>query len=140
MNAYKERIVEELVAKLNQVPYVLLVDYQGMTVSQFSEFRTRLKACNAECHVAKNSYINKALEKLELPSLKDSLVGQIAFISGENEVSAAAKVTLVFAKEFKHPQLKVGIVDGEVLDQSQLTAIADLPPKEILLAKTIIRN
>lgn len=134
MNPDKKIILEGLLERVNASPFVLVVDYTGMTVPHFSELRNRLGGAGAECHVAKNSYMKKALAEAGLPDLGDQLVGQTAFVTGENDVAAVAKVLKNFEKEFKKPGIKLGVLDGAVLSEEQVKAIADLPSREVLLA------
>lgn len=137
MNPDKKYIVDELLERVNASPFVLVVDYTTMTVPEFSEFRNRLSENQAECHVAKNTFMKKTLELAELPALDDQLKGQTAFITGEEDVCAAAKVVKNFVKEFKKPEVKAGILDGDVLDVEQITALADLPSRDELLSKLL---
>jgi large subunit ribosomal protein L10 len=137
MNPDKKVIIDALLEKVNSSPYVLVVDYTGMTVPQFSELRNRLGAAGAECHVAKNTYMKKALAEAGRPDLGDSLVGQTAFVTGEGEVFAAAKAIKNFEKEFKKPEMKVGILGDAVLDADKLKAIADIPSREAVLSQLL---
>ena len=137
MNPDKKVIIDALLEKVNASPYVLVVDYTGMTVPQFSELRNRLGAAGAECHVAKNTYMKKALAEAGRPDLGDSLVGQTAFVTGESEVFAAAKAIKNFEKEFKKPEMKVGILGDAVLDADKLKAIADIPSREAVLSQLL---
>lgn len=134
MNPDKKIIIDELLERVNNSPFVLVVEYTGLTVPQFSELRTRLSATGAECHVAKNTYMKKAFAEAGLPDTGDALVGQTAFVTGSEDVAAAAKVLKTFEKEFQKPQIKLGILDGDILDENQVKAIADLPSREVLLA------
>jgi large subunit ribosomal protein L10 len=137
MNPDKKVIIDGLLEKVNASPYVLVVDYTGMTVPQFSELRNRLGAAGAECHVAKNTYVKKALSEAGRPDIAESLVGQTAFITGESEVFAAAKAIKNFEKEFKKPAMKVGILGDAVLDAEKLKAIADIPSREAILSQLL---
>lgn len=134
MNPDKKYIIDELFERVNSSPYVLVVDYTGMTVPEFNELRSRLNENGSECHVAKNTYMRKALENAELPDISEHLLGQTAFVTGESDVCGAAKTIKNFVKEFKKPEIKTGILDGDILDVAQVTALADLPSREVLLA------
>lgn len=134
MNPDKKIIIDDLLDRVNASPFVLVVEYTGMTVPQFSELRNRLSVSGAECHVAKNSYMRQALSEAGLPDTGDQLVGQTAFITGQEDVAAAAKVLKNFEKEFQKPAIKLGILDGAILDESQVKAIAELPSREVMLA------
>ncbi len=134
MNPDKKVLIDDLLVRVNASPFVLVVEYTGLTVPQFTELRHRLADVGAECHVAKNSYMRKALDEAGLPDMGASLTGQTAFVTGAKDFAAAAKVVKNFEKEFKKPGLKGGILDGAVLDGNQVKAIADLPAREVLLA------
>lgn len=134
MNPDKKIIIDQLLERVNESPFVLVVDYTGMTVPQFDELRSRLSEGGAECHVAKNRYMKRALAEAGLPEMDDTLAGQTAFVTGESDVCGAAKAVKNFAKEFEKPAVKGGILDGEILDEAQIKALADLPPREVLLA------
>lgn len=134
MNPDKKIIIDDLLERVNGSPFLLVVEYTGMTVPEFSELRNRLTANGAECHVAKNTYMKKALAEAGLPDTGDQLVGQTAFVTGAEDVAAAAKVLKTFEKEFKKPTIKLGILDGAILDEAQVKAIAELPSREVMLA------
>ena len=134
MNPDKQIIVDELLSRVNASPFLLVVDYTGMTVPQFDELRSRLSEGGAECHVAKNSHMKRVLESAGMAGLEEALQGQTAFITGTEDVCGAAKSVKNFQKEFKKPEVKGGLLDGELLDEAQSKALADLPPREVLLA------
>lgn len=137
MNPDKKIIVDELLDRVNSSPFLLVIDYVGMTVPQFTELRNRLQEVGTECHVGKNRYMRIAIEEAGLPSLGDNLKGQTAFLTGQDDVCGAAKVLKNFAKEFKKPEIKSGILDGAALDAAQIGALADLPSRDVLLAKLL---
>lgn len=137
MNPDKKIIVDELLERVNSSPFLLVVNYNGMTVPEFSELRNRLSEAGSEVHVGKNRYMRIAIEEAGLPSLGDDLKGQTAFVTGAEDVCGAAKVIKNFAKEFKKPEVKSGILDGDLLDASQVQALADLPSRDQLLAQLL---
>ena len=137
MNPDKQIIIDELIERVNQSPFVLVVDYNGMTVPQFGELRNRLAENGAECHVAKNTHMKRAFNEAGLPDIGESMVGQTAFVTGESDVCGAAKAIKNFAKEFKMPEVKGGVLDGEALNPEEITALADLPPREVLLGQLL---
>ncbi|HUB66708.1 MAG TPA: 50S ribosomal protein L10 [Candidatus Methylacidiphilales bacterium] len=137
MRPEKNFIIDEIKARVNRTPYVLLTDYTGMAVEQFNELRNRLSGAQAEFRVVKNTLLRRALEGSNLPGLESYLHGQSAVVLGDKDVSAAAKVLKNFTTEFQKPKLKVGILDKAVVDAAQILALADLPAKEILQAKLL---
>lgn len=138
MNPDKKFIVDELLERVNASPFVLAVDYTGMTVLEFAELRGKLKDAGAECHVAKNTYMRTAIKEAGLPDIGDHLKGQTAFVTGENDVCAAAKAIKDFGKKANDKaKAVVGILDGDVLDKDQVNALADLPSRDQLLAQLL---
>ena len=137
MNPDKKVLIDDLYERVNASPFVLVVEYTGMTVPQFTEFRNRLSDVGAECHVAKNSYMRKALGEAGLPDMGESLTGQTAFITGEKDVAAAAKVIKNFEKEFKKLEMRIGILGDAVLDAEKLKTIADIPSREAVLSQLL---
>jgi len=137
MNPDKKIIIDALQEQVNQSPYVIVIDYTGMTVPQFSELRNRLTAAGAECHVAKNTYLRQAMSAAGLPDVSESLVGQTAFVCGQSEIFAAAKAISNFEKEFKKPSMKVGVLAGKILDQDKLKAISSIISRESVLSQLL---
>ncbi len=137
MNPDKKIIIDGLLDRVNASPYLIVIDYTGLTVQQFTELRQRLGDGGAQCTVAKNSYMKKVLTEAGLPEIGENLIGQTAFVMGESEVFAAAKAIKNFEKEFKKPEMKVGILGDTVLDADKLKAIADIPSREAILSQLL---
>ncbi len=137
MNPDKKVILSGLLERVNASPYVIVIDYTGLTVHQFTDLRNRLDAGGARCTVAKNSYMRKVLAEAGLPDISEGLTGQTAFVMGEAEVFAAAKAIKNFEKEFKKPEMKIGLLGNAVLDSEKLKAIADIPSREAVLSQLL---
>ena len=137
MNPDKKIIINGLLDRVNASPYLIVIDYTGLTVQQFTELRNRLGAGGANCTVAKNSYMRKALAEAGMPDIGADLTGQMAYVMGVAEVFSAAKVIKNFEKEFKKPEMKVGILGNAVLDAEALKAIADIPSREAVLSQLL---
>jgi len=137
MNPDKKIIIDELLERVNASPFVLVVDYTGMTVPEFADLRKKLVDVGAECHVAKNTYMRNALKEADLPDIGEHLKGQTAFVTGENDVCATAKAVKEFSKVSKKATAVCGILDGDVLSEAQVEALADLPSRETILAQLL---
>ena len=131
MRAEKLLITKEYVGRLNASPFSIVVDYKGLTVSQFTELRRRLKQEGAEIHVVKNSILRVAAKETGLPDL-GALAGQLAVVTGQKDISAAAKVVKKFQKLSDKPKLKFGFLNNQRLEAEQLFVLADLPSMESL--------
>lgn len=137
MRPEKATIVSDLAEKLNRSPFMLVTDYQKMKVDQFGELRTRLFPTGAEIRVVKNTFLKRAMADSGLPDVGDKLTGQTAVVMGETDVAPVAKILKSFAAEFKVASLKVGIVDRAVLSSADVEVLAELPPREVLLAQLL---
>jgi large subunit ribosomal protein L10 len=134
MRPEKTSIVDDLSARLNQSPFLIVTEYTGMNVTQFSELRIRLAGAGAQCKVVKNTFLRRAAAEVGYPDLAANLNGQTAIVTGESDVCAAAKILKNFSAEFQKPTVKVGVLDKAMLSKEQIRALADLPPKEVLQA------
>lgn len=134
MQAEKQFLIDELLARLEKSPYLFVADYTGLQVKHFAELRKRLKEVGAKARVLKNTLVKRTLKSAGLPELADVLTGQTMVVTGEGEAPAAAKVLKNFAAEFQKPSLKGGVLDGNALGANELKALADLPSREQLLA------
>lgn len=132
MRPEKTTIVEDLSTRLNASPFLIVTEYTGMNVLQFSELRSRLAAAGAQCRVVKNTFLRKAAAEVGYPDLAESLTGQTAIVTGESDVCAAAKILKGFSTEFQKPSVKIGVLDKAIISKEQIRDLADLPPKAIL--------
>ena len=137
MRPEKASIVSDLAEKLNRSPFVLVTDYQRMKVDQFGDLRNRLVPAGAEVRVVKNSFLKRAMTDSGLPDVADKLSGQTAIVMGEKDVAPVAKILKTFAAEFKVAALKIGVIDKSILSAQEIEALADLPPREVLLAQLL---
>ena len=137
MRAEKKYITKEYVARLNASPFFLVVDYKGLTVGQFTELRKRLTRAGSEVHVVKNSIFRIAAKEAGVADLSGTLDGQLAVVTGQRDVSVAAKALKTFQSEFEKPRLKFGYLNNQRLETAELMALADLPSIEVLRGKLL---
>jgi large subunit ribosomal protein L10 len=137
MRPEKADIVKDLSEDLKESSFVLVTDYQHMKVDDFSELRKRLAAAGAEVHVVKNSFLKRAMADSGLKSENGELSGQTAVITGEKDIAPVAKVLKTFATEFKKAMLKLGFIDRAQVATKEIEKIADLPPREIVMAQLL---
>src|SRR5947207_12032011 len=137
MRPEKANIVSDLSERLTKSPFVLVTDYQRMNVNHFADLRNRLAAIGAEMHVAKNSFLKRAMSDSGLPDVADKLSGQTAIVTGQKDVAPVAKILKTFAAEFKVAALKIGVIEKAVLSAQEIEALADLPSREVLLAQLL---
>ncbi len=137
MRAEKQSISAEYVARLNQSPFFIVVDYQGLKVGPITELRKRLGKTGAEMHVVKNSIFRIAAKQAGAADLTGSLAGMIAVVTGQKDVSAAAKVLKTFSAEFDKPKIKFGYLASKRMELNEILVLADLPSIEVLRGKLL---
>ena len=134
-NAEKTAVVEELTGKFRDSSGAVLTEYRGLTVAQLSELRGSLKG-NATFTVVKNTLTKIAVREAGLGDQLTPLLSgpsAIAFVDGD--VAQAAKGLLDFAKANPLLVIKGGVLDGKTLTAAEVSKLADLEPREVLLAK-----
>jgi len=131
----KVATVDELKAKVDSTSTAVVTEYRGMTVAQISTLRRQLRTLDADYKVFKNTLVRRAIAGTSVESLDEFLVGPtaIAFVNGD--VSAVAKALRDFAKATPSLVVKGGVLDGKTLSLKDLTALADLPSRDVLLAR-----
>ncbi len=137
MRAEKLALTKEYAARLNASPFFIVVNYQGLKVGPTTELRKRLGKAGAEVHVVKNSIFRLAAKESGVADLTGVMAGQLAVITGQRDVSAAAKVVKTFSAEFDKLKTQFGYLNNQRLSPSDLIALADLPPLEVLRAKLL---
>jgi large subunit ribosomal protein L10 len=134
MRAEKQILTKEYVARLNAAPFFIVVDYKGLKVSHMTELRKRLQKAAAEIHIIKNSLFQIAAKEAGVGELNGLLTGQIAVVTGQKDISAAAKAVKNFGAEFDKLKVQFGYLDNRRLEQAAIIALADLPSLDVLRA------
>jgi len=132
MRAEKANLTREYVGRLNASPYFIVVDYQGLKVEHLSELRKRLRGVAAEIHIVKNSLFRVAAKEAGITELNGSLAGMVAVVTGEKDISAAAKVVKNFGAEFDKLKVHFGYLDSKRMEKPEIMTLADLPSLEVL--------
>jgi len=137
MRVEKLNLTKEYVARLNASPFFIATSFQGLNVGQLTELRKRLFKVGAEFHVVQNSVFKIAAKEAGIADLGSALTGMVAVVTGQKDVSAAAKVLKNFAAEFDKLKVNFGFMGNQRLDQAGVLAIADLPSIEVLRGKLL---
>ena len=132
MRAEKQNIAKEYLDRLNSSPFFLVVDYQGLKVGPITELRKRLNRAGAEMHVVKNSLFRLAAQEAGITDLGGALAGQLAVVTGQKDVSAAAKVVKTFHAEFDKPKVRFGFLNNQRLEPRDVASLAELPSLDVL--------
>jgi large subunit ribosomal protein L10 len=137
MRAEKQLLTKEYHNRLNASPFFIVVDYKGLKVAPMTELRKRLNKAGAEIHIVKNSIFRIAAKEAGVADLGSTLAGQIAVVTGQKDISAAAKALKNFAAEFEKPKLQFGFLNNQRLEQKDILTLADLPSIEVLRGKLL---
>jgi len=133
----KQKDLEALREELTKAKNVFLTGYEKLTVQQDFELRKTIRGAGASYKVIKNRIAEKASEGTPSADLLKELKGMcsIAFTSGDPV--ALAKALTVYAKAVPAFTFRAGMVEGRVVDITGITALASLPPKEVIFAKLL---
>ncbi|MFD0716777.1 50S ribosomal protein L10 [Paenibacillus sp. GCM10027626] len=130
----KQEAVEVLTEKLRESSCTVVADYRGLNVMQVTELRKQLREAGVEFQVLKNSLLRRATVGAELTKLNDVLTGPTAVAFSKEDAVAPAKILNEFAKKNDALKLKGGVVEGNVFDENEIKALAELPSREGLLS------
>jgi large subunit ribosomal protein L10 len=129
--------VEALKQRLGAAKTAVLTEYRGLTVRQLSDLRRQLKTTAAEYKVVKNRLARRAVKGSPLDSLASHFAGPTGLVLTEHDPVGVAKALQAFVRVNPALTIKVGFVEGTVLEARDLKALADLPSKETLRAQVV---
>jgi large subunit ribosomal protein L10 len=134
--AEKESIVLEIKEKFESSTVAVLADYRGLNVAEATKLRRRLREAGCEFKIAKNTLTSLAASRVGLEGLAPYLEGQVAIAFGADPVMPA-KILSEFIREIKKMEIKAGVLEGRVIDAKEVKILADLPSREVLLARIL---
>lgn len=133
--ADKVETVAEISAKLSDAIAVFVTEYRGLSVKQLAGVRDALRPSQAEYVVYKNTLARRAIQDTDFAGLEEFLVGPTGLTFVKGDVAAAAKAIRDSAKANPALVVKGGVLGGSALSASDVTALAELPSREQLLAQ-----
>jgi large subunit ribosomal protein L10 len=133
----KEQIVSELQVKLKEANLGVLTSFSKMNVEKMEALRNVLRKSNAELKVVKNTLLDIAAKETAFSILADHFKWPIAIVLGYKDPVEPTKALIDFAKKNPELEIKIGILDGKILNKSDLTSLAELPSREVLLGKLV---
>src|SRR5437762_2651514 len=135
MRPEKQNLTKEYLLRLNGSPFFIVVNYKGLKVGHLTELRKRLTKASAQIHIVKNSIFRIAAKEAGVGDLNGALTGQLAVVTGQRDISTAAKVVKTFGSEFDKLKIHFGYLNNERLEQASILTLADLPSLEVLRAQ-----
>ena len=131
----KVAVVDEVRGRLEAAHGAILTEYRGLTVKDIAGLRRSLRDAGGEYGIYKNTLVRFAARDLGLDELEQLLVGPTAIAFVDGDAAAVAKALRDFARTNPHLVVKGGVLGKKVLSAADTTALADLPPREVLLAR-----
>ena len=132
----KQRVVEELHGAWSEASAGVVTHYRGLSVSEMGALRRALRQADVSLQVVKNTLARKAAEGTDFSVAEEFFTGPTAIAYGNDPVGLA-KALSQFAKANEALQILGGVLDVKRLEQADIKALAELPPREVLLAKLL---
>lgn len=133
----KAETVEALHAKFLEAQAAILAGFSGLNVQQLAELRSQLRASTVTLQVVKNTLARRAVADTQFAALAEHFVGPISVAFSQHDAIAMAKALTEYAKKEPKLSMRIGFVEGQLLSPEQITALAELPPREVLLARML---
>lgn len=133
----KKQVVQQLHDRFGKSKVVILTDYKGLDVSTLTELRRLLRDANVEYEVVKNTMLRLASDGTDVALIRDAFKGPSAVAISYDDPVAPAKILTDFAKSHDKLEVKVGVLNGSVMDATSIRALASLPSREQLLAQVL---
>jgi len=131
----KVAIVDEVRERLSSSGGVLLTEYRGLKVGELAELRRSLRQAGGDYKIYKNTLVRFAARDAGLEGLDELLVGPTALAFAERDAVDVARALRDFARGNPNLVVKGGLLGGKVLGADEARALADVPPREVLLAR-----
>lgn len=133
----KELVANELHGKLKDFNLAVLAHYSGLNVEKLTALRIALRKADTDFRVVKNTLLRIASKDTDLSLLQDHFKGSIAIALNRSDVVESAKVLVDFARKNAELEIEAGMLNSKVISRDQLSALASLPSREILLGKLL---
>jgi large subunit ribosomal protein L10 len=131
----KVAVVDEVRERLESSTAVLLTEYRGLKVSELATLRRTLNAVGGDYKIYKNTLVRFAVRDLGLEGVEELLVGPTALAFVDGDAAAVAKALRDFSRTNPNLVLKGGVLGSKALSADDARALADLPSREVLLAR-----
>lgn len=133
----KTELVAQYVEQLKQSQGFILADYRGLGVGDMNDLRRAMRPVGGRFQVVKNRLMLLALQEAGIAVPEEWLIGPTAIGFCHDEIPPVAKALTVASKNLETLHIKGGVMGTSVIAVEQVRAIADLPPREILLAHVL---
>jgi ribosomal protein L10 len=135
--AEKSELIDDIHGRFAKAQMAVVAEYRGMAVEDVTVLRGKLRAAGGEFKVVKNTLAKRAAEGTALVGLKEYFDGPIGVALGYQDPAPLAKALKDFAGQQEKFKLRVGVLEGRVLDLAGLTRVASLPSRQVLLGRLV---
>lgn len=133
----KKQVVAELQQKFSDATLVVFTDYRGLSVDEMTVLRNKLRSPGVEYQVVKNTLAEFALKNTGHADVAEQIAGPNAVIFSNEDPVGPAKAVFEFIKQYKKLEVKVGMLEGQLVSAEKIKTLADLPPREVLVAQVL---
>ena len=133
----KEQTIAHLQEQTEQFKAVILTNYRGLNVEQMNQLRRRLREDKASFHVVKNTLMKLVSKGTDLEKIDRYFEGPTAIAISHGNPISLVKSILDFQKIQPTLEIKVGVIEGEVIPGNQMKSVVSLPSREVLLAQIL---
>lgn len=131
----KATVVKDLTDRFGETSTLFVADYRGLDMPEITELRSKLREADAQFSVVKNTLARRAAKDAGMEEVAELFTGPTAIAFVQGDAAAVAKALKEFAKTREGLlELRGGIMDGSLVDAAQVKDIAELPPREVILA------
>lgn len=133
----KSQEIAEISEILKDAQLAILTDYRGLKVSDLQMLRSQLRPHSAGIRVVKNTLTAIAADNVGLSELRSTLTGPTALVYANEDPVAPSKVVSDFVRSSRILQIKLGVLEGQIIEAEGIEQLANLPPREVLLARVV---
>ena len=126
----KKAVVAEIAGVATEAHSLVVAEYRGTTVDNFTEMRSEARKSGVYLKVAKNSLVKRAVQGTEFECVADSLVGPMIYAFSQEDPGCAARLIKEYAKKNDKLITKVVSIGGKMFEASELGRLASLPTKD----------
>lgn len=133
----KVKVVQELHEKFDKAGSVIITDYKGLSVAQLTEIRNRLRNCGAEYKVVKNTLARRASEGTDVHQIGGHFSGTTGVVISYEDIITPVRVLSEYVGKLDSFKIRIGVLEGIVLDPVRIKDVAHMPPRGVLLGKAL---
>ena len=133
----KEQTISDLQKQIDRYKAAVLTSFRGLNVQQISQIRQRLRDEKVSFHVVKNTLMKRASKGTDLEKISAYFQGPTAMAISYGSPVSLIKIILDFIKTQPALEIKVGLIEGEVIAPGEMKSVASLPSRDVLFAQIL---